>query len=490
MIPDLVPATPEIFMALAILGLLMLGVFQRTDGHCHDGEAAGVRVNARIWLFSIAAMVLAGLLVVTVPAGRTLTFGNLFVTDDFAMFAKILVLVAATLTLLISRPFLESHEMARFEYGILIVFATLGMMVMISANDLMTLYIGLEMQSLALYVVAAFRRDEQRATEAGLKYFVLGAIASGMLLYGSSLVYGFTGTTNFTGLANILTVDEPSVGVVTGLIFIMAGLAFKVSAVPFHMWTPDVYEGAPTPVTAFFAVAPKIAAIMLFLRVMMEPFGSMAAQWQQVIIFISISSMILGSVAAINQTSLKRLMAYSSIGHVGYALIGLAVADEAGVRGVLIYMSIYLLMNVGTFACILCMRRGDVMVEQISGLAGLSRSNPLLALALAIMMFSMAGVPPLAGFFGKFYIFAAAVDAGLFGLAIVGVLTSVIGAFYHLRIVKVIYFDDPVDGFDRPIPIAIRSVIAAASVLMVVFILYPAPLLDGASHAARSLFGG
>lgn len=485
MIPNLAPATPEIFLSLAIMGLLMLGVFQRADG-----AEAGIKVNAQIWLLSIVTLVLAALLVTTVSGERLLTFGTLFVTDGFAVFAKILVLSAAALTLLISRPFLETHEMARFEYCVLIVFATLGMMIMISANDLMALYIGLEMQSLSLYVIAAFRRDEQRSTEAGLKYFVLGAIASGMLLYGSSLVYGFTGTTSFDGLARLFESGEPALGVIVGLVFIIAGLAFKVSAVPFHMWTPDVYEGAPTPVTAFFAVAPKIAAVMLFLRVMMEPFGNLADQWQQIIIFISIASMVLGALAAINQTNMKRLMAYSSIGHVGYALIGLAVGDEAGVRGVMIYMSIYLFMNVGTFACMLCMRRSDRMVEQISDLAGLSKSNPMLALAIAIMMFSMAGIPPLAGFFGKFYIFVAAVDAGLYTLAVIGVLTSVIGAFYYLRIVKVAYFDDPVDSFDLPIPVALRVVIAVTSILMVVFILYPAPLIDGAAYAARSLIGG
>ena len=485
MIPNLAPATPEIFMAIAIMGLLMLGVFQRADSN-----ELTIKVNAQIWLLSIVTLVLSALLVTTVSGDRLVTFGNLFVTDSFAVYAKIMVLVAAALTLVISKPFLEMHEMARFEYGVLIVFACLGMMMMISANDLMTLYVGLEMQSLSLYVIAAFRRDEQRSTEAGLKYFVLGAIASGMLLYGSSLVYGFTGTTSFDGLSATFAEGPPALGVIVGLVFIIAGLAFKVSAVPFHMWTPDVYEGAPTPVTAFFAVAPKIAATMLFLRVMIEPFGALADQWQQIIIFISVASMVLGSLAAINQTSIKRLMAYSSIGHVGYALIGLAVADESGVRGILIYMAIYLVMNVGTFACILCMRRGERMVEQISDLAGLSKSNPMLATAITIMMFSMAGIPPLAGFFGKYFIFVSAIEGGLYGLAIIGVLTSVIGAFYYLRVVKVAWFDDPVDSFDRPIPVSLRVVIAATSLLIVLFILYPAPLVDSAAFAASALIGG
>ncbi len=484
MIPNLAPATPEIFLAIAIMGLLMLGVFQRADSN----ETAG-KVNAQIWLLSIVTLVLAGLLVTTVSGERMVTFGSLFVTDAFAVFAKILILIAAALTLAISKPYLELNDMARFEYGVLIVFASLGMMMMVSANDLISLYLGLEMQSLSLYVIAAFRRDEQRSTEAGLKYFVLGALASGMLLYGSSLIYGFTGTTSFDALAGMFASGDASTGVVVGLVFLIAGLAFKVSAVPFHMWTPDVYEGAPTPVTAFFAVAPKIAAIMLFLRVMMEPFGGLVVQWQQIIVFVSIASMVLGALAAINQTNIKRLMAYSSIGHVGYALIGLAVGDEAGVRGILIYMAIYLFMNVGTFACILCMRRGDTMVEQISDLAGISKSRPMLALAIAIFMFSMAGIPPLAGFFGKLYIFLAAVDAQLYTLAVIGVVTSVVGAFYYLRIIKIAYFDEPVDNFDSPIPRTLVMIIAATALLMVVFILYPAPLLDSASHAAGALVG-
>jgi len=485
MIPNLAPATPEIFMAIAVMGLLMLGVFQRADS-----AEVTTKVNAQIWLLSIVSLVLAGLLVTTVGGDRLVTFGSLFVTDAFAVYAKILILVAAALTLAISKPYLELNDMARFEYGVLVVFACLGMMMMVSANDLISLYLGLEMQSLSLYVVAAFRRDEQRSTEAGLKYFVLGALASGMLLYGSSMIYGFSGTTSFDTLAQMFAAGDASTGVIVGLVFLMAGLAFKVSAVPFHMWTPDVYEGAPTPVTAFFAVAPKIAAIMLFLRVMMEPFGSLVDQWQQIVVFISLASMVLGSLAAINQTNIKRLMAYSSIGHVGYALIGLAAGGEDGVRGILIYMAIYLFMNVGTFACILCMRRGDTMVEQISDLAGLSKTNPLLAFAIAIFMFSMAGIPPLAGFFGKLYIFLAAVDAQLYTLAIIGVLTSVIGAFYYLRVIKVCYFDDPADSFDTPIPRTLVVIIAATAFLMVAFILYPAPLLDSAAYAARSLVGG
>ncbi len=486
--PNLIPALPEIFLAGAAMALLMLGVFQKVQGP--DGA---VQINRQIWMLSIITLVLTGMLVLTVSGGTMMTFNNLFITDDFAIFAKILILLAAAMTLFISRDYLEMHEMARFEFNILVSLATLGMLMMVSANDLISLYIGLELQSLSLYVIAAFRRDDQRSTEAGLKYFVLGALASGMLLYGSSLVYGFSGTTNFGVLADSFAHSGehgPSTGLIFGIVFILAGLAFKVSAVPFHMWTPDVYEGAPTPVTAFFAVAPKIAAVMLLLRVMIGPFGDLVAQWQQIVIFVSIASMALGALAAINQTNIKRLMAYSSIGHVGYALIGLAVGDEIGVQGVLIYMGLYLFVNVGTFACILCMRRGDRMVEKISDLAGLSKTQPLLAMSLTIFMFSMAGIPPLAGFFGKLYIFLAAIHAELYALAIIGVLTSVVGAFYYLRVIKVMYFDDPVDSFDQPISRPITIVVTVSAFLMTFFILYPAPLLDAAAVATAALFGG
>lgn len=486
--PNLVPALPELFLAIAIMVMLMLGVFLKSD--TADGE---VRVNRQIWALSILSMGLAGLLVLTVSGERLYTFGDMFVTDQFAVFVKILILSGAGLTLLISRDYLEMHSMGRFEYGILCVFATLGMLMMVSANDLISLYVGLEMQSLSLYVMAAFRRDEQRSTEAGLKYFVLGALASGMLLYGSSLIYGFSGTTNFSVLADMFAHADghaPSLGLIIGIVFILAGLAFKVSAVPFHMWTPDVYEGAPTPVTAFFAVAPKIAGLALFLRVMTGPFGDLVDQWQQIIVFISIASMILGAFAAINQTNIKRLMAYSSIGHIGYALIGLAVGTESGVTAVMVYLGIYLFMNVGTFGCILCMRRGDRMVEDISDLAGLSKSQPLLAMALTIFMFSMAGIPPLAGFMGKLYIFLAAIEAELYALAIIGVVSSVVGAFYYLRIIRVVYFDDAGDPFDKPIPRPIAWVVGLCAALMVFFILYPTPLLDPAATAASALFGG
>ncbi len=365
------------------------------------------------------------------------------------------------------------------------------MMMMVSANDLIALYLGLELQSLSLYVLAALQRDRLRASEAGLKYFVLGALSSGMLLYGASLIYGFGGTTEFGALAAQLDGEsQTALGLVVGLVFLAAGLAFKVSAVPFHMWTPDVYEGAPTPVTAFFAVAPKIAAIALFLRVMLGPFGDLVQDWFQIIWAISAASMILGALAAIVQQNIKRLMAYSSIGHVGYALMGLAAGSEDGVAGVIIYMTIYLAMNVGTFACILSMKVKDHMVENISDLAGLSKNRPGMALALVIFMFSLAGIPPLAGFFGKLYVFRAAINAELYVLAVVGVLTSVVAAYYYLRVIKVMYFDQPADMLDPIETRGLKTVIAVAGLFVAGFIFYPSLIADNAAVAAVSLLQG
>jgi NADH-quinone oxidoreductase subunit N len=487
--PNLIPAMPEIFLALAAMGLLMVGVCQR------EGDAnQDAKVTRTVSRLSLIALLLTLLLVVTISSrGPSHTFSGMFVVDDFSVFFKVLVLIASFLSVVLAQDYLESQQIARFEYPVLVLLATLGMLLMISANDLIALYLGLELQSLALYVVATFQRDDVHSAEAGLKYFVLGALASGLLLYGSSLVYGFSGTTNFDVLAaSFASLDgaTPAVGVVVGIVFILAGLAFKVSAVPFHMWTPDVYEGAPTPVTAFFSVAPKMAAVALLLRVMIGPFGDLLAQWQQIVVFISIASMILGAFAAIGQNNIKRLMAYSSIGHIGYALIGLVVGNEVGVRGVLIYMTIYVFMNVGVFACILCMRRREHMVVGISDLAGLSKSNPAVALAMAIFMFSMAGIPPLAGFFGKLYIFLAAAEAGFYPLAIIGLLTSVVAAYYYLRIVKIMYFDDVGEPFDRSIGIELRLVMLATSVVILLFFLYPEPVLSGAEAATNALFAG
>jgi len=487
-LPVLIPALPEIFLAIASMLLLMLGVFSNESTNTRTVSYASVLV-----------------LVVTIPfvalvtEGRTVTFGGAFVTDTFAVYIKALVLLSAATAILMSKDYLKLQGIERFEFPVLIVLATLGMMMMVSANDLLALYLGLELQSLSLYVIAAFQRDSARSAEAGLKYFVLGALSSGMLLYGISMIYGFAGSTSFDTLATIFHDahgQAPSVGVIVGMVFILAGLAFKVSAVPFHMWTPDVYEGAPTPVTALFAVAPKIAAMGLFIRVMVGPFGELGAQWQQIIIFISIASMGLGAFAAINQTNIKRLMAYSSIGHMGYALIGLAVAGAAGndamradgVQAMLIYLGIYMFMNIGTFACILLMKRNGRMVEGIDDLAGLSKTNPGLAMILSIFMFSMAGIPPLAGFLGKLYVFQAAIQAELYTLAVVGVLASVVGAYYYIRIIKVMYFDAPAEELDTGISLEMKAILVVTGIVIVFFIFYPMPLITGAESATASLF--
>jgi NADH-quinone oxidoreductase subunit N len=482
--PDFMPALPEIFLGAAAMALLLLGV--------HQGDRAAREI---LWL-SVGALAIALALVLAPlathgPARQVSMFG-MFVTDGFGAYAKVIVLLGAAFSLVIALAYNDTHGLARPEYPVLVLFGTAGMMMMISANDLIALYLALELQSLSLYVLASYARDSDLSTEAGLKYFVLGALASGMLLYGASLVYGFAGSTNFDTLAQLFANGgTASVGLVVGIVFIAVGLAFKCSAVPFHMWTPDVYQGAPTPVTAFFSVAPKTAAIVLFVRVMVGPFGGLVTEWRQVIWFIAVASMLLGAFAAINQRNIKRLMAYSSIGHVGYALIGLAAGTPAGVRGVLVYMAIYLFMNIGTFAVILCMKRDGRMIEQIDDLAGLSRTQPALALALAIFMFSMAGIPPLAGFFAKIYVFLAAIDAGLYALAVIGVLASVVGAYYYLRIVKLMYFDEPVSvGYDRPIGREMQAVLLITAVVILFFFAYPGPVVDGADQVAAALFAG
>jgi NADH-quinone oxidoreductase subunit N len=473
-------AFPEIMLAVAAMLLLVLGVFRG------DRSASLVSWGAVIILL-IAIIPVMGL-----AGARTAGFNNMFVVDSFVSFMKVLVLLGSALGIVMSVDYNRREGISRPEFPVLILLATVGMMIMISAGDLISLYVGLELQSLSLYVVAAFQRDSVRSTEAGLKYFVLGALSSGMLLYGASLVYGFAGTTSFKALSAVLaeSAGSPPLGVIFGIVFVAAGLAFKVAAAPFHMWTPDVYEGAPTPVTAFFAIAPKMAAVALFVRVMVEPFGPLIGDWQQIIVFVSIASMLIGAFAAIWQTNIKRLMAYSSIGHVGYALIGLAAGSEDGIRGVLIYMAIYLFMNVGTFAVILSMRHRGHLVEQISDLSGLAQTHKGLAAALAIAMFAMAGIPPLAGFFSKLFIFQAAVAQGLYALAVIGVLTSVVGAFYYMRIVKVMYFDAPAPAFERPLDRPVALVMLAASAFTLLFSIYPAPLFSGASAAAAALFAG
>jgi NADH-quinone oxidoreductase subunit N len=470
---QLLPVMPEMVLALGAMALLMLGAFR------------GQGTTALVTGLAVCLLIVTGVLVLTLPAGKLVTFGGSFIVDDFARFLKIVALIGSVATLVLSVEFLSDPSGRIFEYSILVLLSTLGMMVLISAGDLIALYLGLELMSLALYVVAASNRDNVKSTEAGLKYFVLGALSSGMLLYGASLIYGFTGTVSFTGIAAVA--NTGSIGIVFGIVFLLAGLCFKVSAVPFHMWTPDVYEGAPTPVTAFFASAPKVAALAVFTRVTLTAFPGIVTQWQQIVVFVAIASMALGSFAAIGQRNIKRLMAYSSIGHMGFALVGLAAGTAEGAQGVLVYIAIYVAMTLGSFAVILTMRRNGQSLENISDFAGLSRTNPVIAFIFAMLLFSLAGVPPLAGFFGKWYVFVAAIKADLFTLAVIGVLTSVVGAYYYLSIVKVMYFDEPLGRLD-PVRLEFGTVLAIAGVFNIFFFVYPGPLVSMASAAAKSLF--
>jgi NADH-quinone oxidoreductase subunit N len=469
----LTATAPELLLAVGAMALLMLGAFR------------GERVANIADGIAIALLIAAGVLVALMPDGKPAALGGSFVIDDFARFLKILAIVGSAATILMSFDYSKRQMRPTFEYPVLILLSVTGMLMLISAADLIALYLGLELMSLCLYVLASFQRDQVRASEAGLKYFVLGALSSGMLLYGASLIYGFTGTVSFAGIA--AEAREGGIGLVFGLVFLFAGLCFKVSAVPFHMWTPDVYEGAPTPVTAFFAAAPKVAAIAVFVRAAVVAFPTIAVQWQQILVFVAIASMVLGAFAAIGQRNIKRLMAYSSIGHMGYALVGLAAGTPEGVQGVVVYMAIYVAMTLGTFACILAMRRGDLMVEEIADLKGLARTKPAMAFFLAMLLFSMAGVPPLAGFFAKFYVFLAAIKAGLYTLAVIGVLASVVGAYYYLMIIKVMYFDEP-EGEFEVLPLELKAVLGVTGLFVLGFFIYPAPLVDAAATAAKSLF--
>ena len=465
---------PELILGGGSMVLLMLGVATRRE----RGEL--------ILRLAIILLVLAGIFVAG-REGTTTLFHDSFIVDPFARALKLLTLAGAAFALLMSIDYWRGAGGVKFEFPVLVLLATTGMLMMISANDLIALYVGLELQSLALYVVAAFQRDSARSSEAGLKYFVLGALSSGMLLYGASLVYGFTGSTDFADIAAAVQPSGANIGLIFGLVFLMAGFAFKISAVPFHMWTPDVYEGAPTPVTAFFAAAPKLAAMALTVRVLITAFPAVTAQWQQIVTFLAIASMALGSFAAIGQTNIKRLMAYSSIGQMGYALVGLAAGTTEGVQGVIIYLAIYLAMTLGTFACILAMRRNGRMVEDIDQLSGLSSTSPLMAFLLAMLLFSLAGIPPLAGFFAKFYVFLAAIRAGLYALAVIGVLLSVVGAYYYLRIVKIMYFDAPAERFE-PMDMPLAAVLGITGLFILLYFVYPAPLVAFADAAAKSLF--
>ncbi len=472
-LPNLIPLLPEFVLGIGAMALLLVGVYRPADASRFIDGAA------------IVLLALAGVILAVLPPGKLVTFGGSFIVDEFARFLKILALLGSAAAIAMSIDYARREAQECFEYSVLILLSTLGMLMLISAADLIALYLGLELMSLPLYVVAASHRGSLRSTEAGLKYFVLGALSSGMLLYGASLIYGFTGTVSFAGIA--LAAGQGGIGLIFGIVFLFAGFCFKVSAVPFHMWTPDVYEGAPTPVTAFFAAAPKVAGMAMFVRAAVMAFPGITSQWQQIVVFVSIASMALGAFAAIGQRNFKRLMAYSSIGHMGFALIGLAAGTSEGVQGVLVYIAIYVTMTLGVFAVILSMRRAASMVESIDQLAGLARTHPTMAFFLAMLLFSMAGVPPLAGFFAKFYVFLAAIKAGLDLLAVLGVVTSVVGAYYYLAIVKLMYFDEPAGKFE-PMPYELRVVLAICGLFNILFFLYPAPLVGIASAAAHSLF--
>jgi len=468
-------ALPEIVLACCAMLILIFGVFQKKN-------PAFICT-----MLALGALVIAG--VMLLGTNRGAAYNGLFVVDDFATYTKLLIILGAGFSAILSIDYNVREGISRFEFPVLILLSTIGMMVMCSASSMMTLYMGLELQSLSLYVLCAFARDDARSAESGLKFFVLGALASGLLLYGISLTYGFAGTMQFGELSRILTTPgAASTGLVVGMVFIVAGLAFKLSAVPFHMWTPDVYEGAPTPVTAFMSTAPKVAAIALLLRTLEIPFGHITPQWSQLVVLVALASMLLGALAAIGQRNIKRLMAYSSIGHMGYALVGLAAGTSDGIRGVLVYMAVYVFMSAGVFACIIAMRRRGRPLEQIADLSGLARTDPGLALAMAVFMFSMAGIPPFSGFFGKLYVFLPAVETGHWGLAVVGVLTSVVGAYYYLRIIKIMYFDAAAPAFDVR-PASVSFVAGAGALVTTLFFLIPAPLVAAAQQAARVLFG-
>lgn len=474
---DLSVIAPELLLAVFAMIALMWGAF---------GSTRRDPSGAILWA-SVAMLVIAGLWVGFQPEGIRTAFGDSFVSDGFARFSKVLILFGSAATLALSAEYLRRNALLKFEFPVLILLASVGMLTMASAQDLIVLYMGLELQSLALYVVAAFRRDSVRSTEAGLKYFVLGALSSGLLLYGASLTYGYAGTTSFAGIGTVVADGELGLGLIFGLVFLTAGLAFKVSAAPFHMWTPDVYEGSPTPVTAFFATAPKVAAAVLFARLLYDAFGSAVEEWQQILVFLSVASMFLGAVAAIGQRNIKRLMAYSSISHMGYALMGLAAGTEQGAQALLVYLAIYVTMNIGVFAFILNMERDGQPVTDITALGLYSKVEPARAAALAVLMFSLAGVPPLVGFFGKLYVLMAAVQAGLVWLAVAGVVASVIGAYYYLRIVYLMYFGAAVEPLDGRMPTLHWALLGASAIAMVVGIVNLFGVETLAASAAATL---
>ena len=459
---------PELFLTTSIMILLMIGVFYKNSFNLIFKLSTIILLATFILLFNHSVDTSAKL------------FNNSYTIDYLSLFMKALTLVACIFVMLSSFDYIKLIGINKIEYPILILSATLGMMIMISSYDLIVFYMGLELQSLSLYVLVSFNRDSYRSTEAGLKYFILSALSSGLLLYGCSLIYGFSNSTNFDLIAQ--NIDQFNTGSIFGIVFILVGLAFKVSAVPFHMWAPDVYEGSPTSVTAFFAIVPKVAALTVFIRFLYVPFINLVDQWQMIIIFISLASMILGAVAAIGQTNLKRLMAYSAIGHMGYALAGLATGSNEGIQSTVIYLSIYLLMNLGIFSCIFMMKRKDIFYEDIQDLSGLSKNHPIISVCLLVLLFSLAGIPPLAGFFAKFYVFMAVIKVEMYTLAIIGLITTVISAFYYLRIIKIIYFDDPKEIFEIDQNFGLKLSLFLSTIIILIYFIYPSFLIDMVSN--------
>ncbi len=456
--------SPEIFISLSIMFLLILGVFKK--------NSASV-----VHYLSISFLLIAGILILNNPQNvKILLFNNSYVIDNLSSFMKILTILGGAIILSISKKFLKLSKIFLIEFPILLLSSILGMMVMISSNDLMVFYIGLELQSLALYVLASFNRDKLKSSEAGLKYFVLSALSSGLLLYGCSLIYGFSGSTNFNIISE--TINSSDYGLTFGIIFILVGLSFKIAAVPFHMWAPDVYEGSPTPVTLFFSVVPKVAALTVFIRFLYVPFINMMDQWQIILVFLSIASMIFGAVAAIGQNNLKRLIAYSSIGHIGYALAGLSVGTNEGIQSSIVYISIYIVMNLGLFSCLFMMKRNNEYFEKIEDLSGLSKNHPILSLSLLVILFSLAGIPPLAGFFAKFYIFKSVIEQSMYFLAIVGLLSTVVAAFYYLKIIKVIYFEKQKEKYDTDHSVWLKISLTFSTLLVLLYFIFPSKLLE------------
>ena len=460
---------PEIFISLSIMFLLVLGVFKKNSSKI-------------IFNVSLLALLITAIITFneTSNIDRVTLFNNSVVIDYMSSLMKIITLLGAFLVLVISPTYLKTFMIYKIEYPVLILSSVLGMMVMISSNDLILFYMGLELQSLALYVLATFNRDQIKSSEAGLKYFVLSALSSGLLLYGCSLIYGFSGSTNFNVISNQLNTNEY---VLTfGIVFILVGLAFKISAVPFHMWAPDVYEGSPTSVTLFFTMVPKIAALTVFVRFLYVPFLNLIDQWQMIIVFLSIASMLFGAIAAIGQTNIKRLVAYSSIGHIGYTLAGLATGSNEGIQSSIIYISIYVIMNLALFSCLLMLKRNNQYYEEIDDLSGLSKNHPLLSLSLLVILFSLAGIPPLAGFFAKFYVFKAVIEQSMYFLAIVGLLSTVVAAFYYLRIIKIIYFDKEKEKYDQDHSLWLKFSLTFSTILILLYFIFPSQLIDVVSR--------